>query len=106
MALQSWQPLWACMVDMHRQAAHEPDFVHIQPPYGFLYQGNQSEEMFAKTAASWLEDKILEMGADKIAAFVAEPIKGQAALLSRHKAILSISKQFVSVMIFCSSLMR
>ena len=69
------------MVDMHRQAAHEPDFVHIQPPYGFLYQGNQSEEMFAKTAASWLEDKILEMGADKIAAFVAEPIQGAGGVI-------------------------
>ena len=69
------------MVDMHRQAAHEPDFVHIKPPYGFLYQGNQSEEMFAKTASSWLEDKILEIGADKIAAFVAEPIQGAGGVI-------------------------
>lgn len=69
------------MVDMHRQAAHEPDFVHIKPPYGFLYQGNQSEEMFAKTASSWLEDKILEIGAEKIAAFVAEPIQGAGGVI-------------------------
>ena len=69
------------MVDMHRQAAHEPDFVHIKPPYGFLYKGNQSEEMFAKTASSWLEDKILEIGADKIAAFVAEPIQGAGGVI-------------------------
>ena len=69
------------MVDMHRQAAHEPDFVHIKPPYGFLYQGNQSEELFAKTASSWLEDKILEIGADKIAAFVAEPIQGAGGVI-------------------------
>ena len=69
------------MVDMHRQAAHEPDFVHIKPPYGFLYQGNQSEEIFAKTASSWLEDKILEIGAEKIAAFVAEPIQGAGGVI-------------------------
>jgi len=68
-------------VDMHRQAAHEPDFVHIKPPYGFLYQGNKSEEMFAKTASSWLEDKILEIGAEKIAAFVAEPIQGAGGVI-------------------------
>ena len=69
------------MSGMHEQAAHEPDFVHIKPPYGFLYQGNQSEEMFAKTAASWLEDEILAQGADKVAAFVAEPIQGAGGVI-------------------------
>ena len=69
------------MVDMHNQAANEPDFAHIRPPYGFLYQGNQSEAQFAKASAGWLEDKILEIGADKIAAFVAEPIQGAGGVI-------------------------
>ena len=69
------------MSGMHKQAANEADFVHIKPPYGFLYQGNQSEEMFAKTAAGWLEDAILAHGADKIAAFVAEPIQGAGGVI-------------------------
>lgn len=69
------------MSGMHEQAAKEADFIHIKPPYGFLYQGNQSEEMFAATAAGWLEEAILAHGADKIAAFVAEPIQGAGGVI-------------------------
>jgi putrescine aminotransferase len=35
------------MKAMHEQSAHEVDFEHIRPPYGFLYQGNQTESQFA-----------------------------------------------------------
>ena len=69
------------MSGMHEQAAKEADFIHIKPPYGFLYQGNQSEEMFAATAAGWLEDAIMAHGADKIAAFIAEPIQGAGGVI-------------------------
>ena len=69
------------MVGMHQQAANEPGFVHIKPPYGFLHQGNMSEADFAITAASWLEDKIIEIGADKVAAFIAEPIQGAGGVI-------------------------
>ena len=69
------------MVGMHQQAANEPGFVHIKPPYGFLHQGNMSEADFAIAAASWLEDKIIEIGADKVAAFIAEPIQGAGGVI-------------------------
>ena len=69
------------MSGMHEQAAQEPDFEHIRPPYGFLYQGNQDEAGFAANAASWLEDKITEVGADRVAAFVAEPIQGAGGVI-------------------------
>ena len=69
------------MVGMHQQAANEPGFVHIKPPYGFRHQGNMSEADFAITAASWLEDKIIEIGADKVAAFIAEPIQGAGGVI-------------------------
>ena len=69
------------MSGMHEQAAKEADFVHIKPPYGFLYQGNQTEEMFAKTAAGWLEEEILAQGAENVAAFIAEPIQGAGGVI-------------------------
>ena len=69
------------MSGMHDQAASEPDFEHIRPPYGFLYQGNQDEAGFAANAASWLEDRILEVGADRVAAFVAEPVQGAGGVI-------------------------
>ena len=66
---------------MHDQAANEPGFAHIRPPYGFLHQGNQDEAEFAVNAASWLEDKIIEIGASNVAAFVAEPIQGAGGVI-------------------------
>ena len=66
---------------MHDQAANEPGFAHIRPPYGFLHQGNQNEAEFAANAASWLEDKIIEIGASNVAAFVAEPIQGAGGVI-------------------------
>ena len=51
--------------------------------------------MFAKTAASWLEDEILAQGADNVAAFIAELSKGQAASSSHRKGILCIFKRSV-----------
>lgn len=69
------------MAAMHEQAAQAPDFTHIDPPYGFLYQGNLDEAAFATQAASWLEDKIAEIGADHVAAFIAEPIQGAGGVI-------------------------
>ena len=69
------------MSGMHEQAANEADFDHIRPPYGFLYQGNQDEAEFAANAASWLEDKIADIGADRVAAFVAEPSQGAGGVI-------------------------
>jgi putrescine aminotransferase len=53
-----------------------PGIVHIDQPYQ-LEHGlpGESEQDFALRAASWLEDKIKAMGADNIAAFVAEPVQ-------------------------------
>ena len=69
------------MSGMHEQAAQEADFTHIRPPYGFLYQGNQTDAQFAASSANLLAEKIAEIGADKIAAFVAEPIQGAGGVI-------------------------
>jgi len=69
------------MSGMHAQAARLPDFRHIKPPYGFLYQGNMDDATFAETAASWLEAEIQAVGSDKIAAFIAEPVQGAGGVI-------------------------
>lgn len=69
------------MTAMHEQGAQLPDFHHIKPPYGFLYQGNMDEATFAETAASWLDAEIEALGADHVAAFIAEPIQGAGGVI-------------------------
>ena len=61
---------------MHEQAAVVPDVQHIQCPYQFQYGRDMGEEEFGVLAAGWLEDRILETGPEKIAAFFAEPVQG------------------------------
>jgi len=61
---------------MHEQAAVVANIEHIQCPYQYQYGRDMSEEEFGLIAAAWLEEKILEVGADKVAAFFAEPIQG------------------------------
>ena len=61
---------------MHEQAAVVPGVEHIQCPYQFQYGRDVSEEEFGVIAAGWLEDRILETGPEKVAAFFAEPVQG------------------------------
>ncbi len=69
------------MVDMHNQSANEADFYHIPAPYSFKYQGNQSNELFSETTSAWLEEKLIELGPENVAAFVAEPIQGAGGVI-------------------------
>jgi putrescine aminotransferase len=64
------------MVDMHRQAGDMPNFVQVLPPYWYGYGSQMSEAEFGLYAARQLEDKIRELGADNIAAFIGEPLQG------------------------------
>lgn len=55
--------------------------VHIgQPSYQEGGQG-LTPEQFGLKAASWLEEKILELGADKVAAFIGEPVQGAGGVI-------------------------
>ena len=64
------------MPPMHDQAALLDGVEHIQCPYKFAYGRGMGEEEFGLLSAGWLEEKIKEVGADKVAAFFAEPIQG------------------------------
>ncbi len=69
------------MVDMHRQSGDMPNFVHVVPPYWYGKGGQMSPEEFGLYAARQVEAKIKEIGADKIAAFIGEPIQGAGGVL-------------------------
>jgi putrescine aminotransferase len=70
------------MKAMHEQADLPlPGFVHVMPPYWYDYGGDLSPEDFGVKAAQAVEDKILELGPEKVAAFIGEPIQGAGAVI-------------------------
>ncbi|MFQ6017615.1 MAG: aspartate aminotransferase family protein [Kiloniellaceae bacterium] len=70
------------MAAMHGQADLPlPGFVHVMPPYWYDYGGDLSPEDFGRKAARAVEDKILELGAERVAAFIGEPIQGAGAVI-------------------------
>ncbi|OLU23260.1 aspartate aminotransferase family protein [Pseudomonas sp. PA15(2017)] len=66
---------------MHDMGGMLPDFAHIGEPYYFVEGGELSEEAFGIKAARELETKILELGAENVAAFVAEPFQGAGGMI-------------------------
>ena len=70
------------MKPMHKQGGLPiPGIEHIMQPHWFLHGENLSEEEFGVKAAQALEDKILEAGADNVAAFIAEPVQGAGGVI-------------------------
>lgn len=70
------------MDGMHAQGGMPiPGIVHIGQP-NYLESGHGlTPEAFGLKAAGWLEDKILEIGADKVAAFIGEPVQGAGGVI-------------------------
>ena len=70
------------MVPMHEQGDLPiPGIVHIPQPYWYGEGGDMDQDEFGLWAARQLEAKIQEIGEDKVAAFIAEPIQGAGGVI-------------------------
>jgi putrescine aminotransferase len=58
-----------------------PGIVHIEQPYWYVNGGELSPEEYGLKAARALEAKILELGAENVAAFIGEPIQGAGGVI-------------------------
>lgn len=71
------------MSGMHAQGDLPiPNIKHIDQPYFFdKALPGELEADFGVRAAGWLEAKIVELGADTVAAFIAEPVQGAGGVI-------------------------
>jgi putrescine aminotransferase len=70
------------MAGMHAQGGLPiPGIVHIDQPYWFENGAGLSRDDFGDACARQLEVAILELGADKVGAFIGEPIQGAGGVI-------------------------
>ncbi|MEF7615787.1 aspartate aminotransferase family protein [Aquincola sp. MAHUQ-54] len=70
------------MSGMHAQGGLPiPGIEHIEQPYWFANGGDLGRDEFGRVAAGWLEQKILAVGPDKVAAFIGEPVQGAGGVI-------------------------
>ncbi|MBR9874743.1 aspartate aminotransferase family protein [Vibrio sp. J1-1] len=70
------------MSAMHAQGGLPlPNIVHIDQPYYFGEGNGVDETEFGLERARQLEEKILELGEENVAAFIAEPIQGAGGVI-------------------------
>jgi len=70
------------MAYMHEQGDLPiPGIAHVEQPWYYKFGKDMTPDEFGLLAARWVEDKILELGADKVAAFVGEPIQGAGGVI-------------------------
>ncbi len=70
------------MKPMHRQSGLPiPGIVHVEQPYWFGSDRSMSPDEFGIQAARSIEEKIDELGAEKVAAFIGEPVQGAGGVI-------------------------
>jgi putrescine aminotransferase len=70
------------MKPMHAQGGLPiADIEHIMQPHWFVNGADETPEAFGLRAAQALEQRIEEIGADRIAAFIGEPVQGAGGVI-------------------------
>jgi len=70
------------MKPMHKQSGLPiPGIVHVDQPYWFGSDRSLSPDELGLVAARSIEDKIKEVGPEKVAAFIGEPIQGAGGVI-------------------------
>ena len=67
---------------MHAQGGLPiPGIAHIEQPYWWQHGREMSRDDFGLVAAGWLEQKILDLGPHRVAAFIGEPVQGAGGVI-------------------------
>ncbi|WNN38876.1 aspartate aminotransferase family protein [Pseudomonas inefficax] len=66
---------------MHEMGGLIPDVAHIDEPYWYAEGGDLTPAEFGRRCALQLEEKILELGAENVAGFIAEPFQGAGGMI-------------------------
>lgn len=70
------------MSEMHAQGGLPiPGVSHIEQPFWFQLGQGMDREEFGRRAAAWLEARILQLGAHRVAAFIGEPVQGAGGVI-------------------------
>ncbi len=58
-----------------------PGVEHVRQPYAYGEDDGMNEEEFSSACAQSIEDKILEVGPENVAAFIGEPVQGAGGVI-------------------------
>ena len=69
------------MKPIHAHGGMIDGIAHIDQPYWWAEGGDMSEDDFGLARARQLEEKILQLGPDNVAAFIGEPVQGAGGVI-------------------------